>query len=129
MAESSALVSSISVQRSSFRKWAVTGAAFSCLCVAAVLLHSSSHPFSLRSKHLVPDSGLNGPLNPTSASMRDLAPDIYTATVSTTEGNFGIEVTRKWAPHAADRFYNLAKNGKLFGFTIRLKMAARMSQT
>ncbi len=60
--------------------------------------------------------------------MRDLAPDIYTATVSTTEGNFGIEVTREWAPHAADRFYNLAKNGRFFGFTIWRKVLARMSQ-
>ncbi len=114
MAEPSALVSSYTVPRaSSARKWAVAGAALIFCCVAVVMLHASTRPFVLRSKHqLVPDAGLNGPLNPTSASMRAIAPDVYSATVETTEGSFGIEVTRKWAPHAADRFYNLATNGK-----------------
>jgi peptidyl-prolyl cis-trans isomerase A (cyclophilin A) len=29
----------------------------------------------------------------------------------TTKGAFVIQVTRAWAPHGADRFYNLVKNG------------------
>lgn len=115
MAQPTALVSSYSVPRaSSARKWALAGATLICCCVAVMMLQASSRPFVLRSKRqLVPDAGLNGPLNPTSASMRAIAPDSYSATVSTTEGSFGIEVTRKWAPHAADRFYNLATNGNL----------------
>ena len=122
MAEQSALVSSYSVIRTSrARKWTVAGAVLilMCFCLAVTMLRPFAPSFELRSNHqLIPDAGLNGPLNPTSASLRVIAPDSYTATVSTTEGNFGIEVTRKWAPHAADRFYNLAKNGMyLFFYT------------
>lgn len=41
----------------------------------------------------------------------DTAPDRFRATVSTSEGDVVIEVTRAWAPLGADRFYNLAKGG------------------
>jgi len=40
-----------------------------------------------------------------------VAPDIFTATFETTKGNFDIEVKREWSPMAADRLYNLLKNG------------------
>ena len=115
MAELPALVSPYHVPRASkTRKWLATGLALICLCVACVIIHrnTNSPVYSLRSRHvLVPDSGLNAPLNPTSAAMRAIAPDQYDVTVSTTEGEFSIKVTRNWAPHAADRFYNLASNG------------------
>jgi hypothetical protein len=39
------------------------------------------------------------------------APDVYRAKFETTKGAFVIEVTRKWAPLSADRFYNLVKYG------------------
>lgn len=39
------------------------------------------------------------------------APDTYKVTMETTAGNFVIEVHRDWAPHGADRFYNLVKIG------------------
>lgn len=39
------------------------------------------------------------------------APDVYKVLVETTAGNFMIEVHRDWAPHGADRFYNLVKIG------------------
>ncbi len=42
---------------------------------------------------------------------KDEAPDQFQARFSTTKGDFVIEVTREWAPHAADRFYNLVKIG------------------
>lgn len=38
-------------------------------------------------------------------------PEVYTATFETTSGDFEIEVTRAWAPIAADRFYQLVNSG------------------
>lgn len=37
------------------------------------------------------------------------APEVYRAKFTSTKGDFVIEVTRKWAPLAADRFYTLLK--------------------
>jgi peptidyl-prolyl cis-trans isomerase A (cyclophilin A) len=45
------------------------------------------------------------------SSLNDEAPANYRARFDTSKGPFVIEVTREWAPHAADRFYNLVKNG------------------
>lgn len=42
---------------------------------------------------------------------KEKAPDQFKARFSTTKGDFVIEVTREWAPNAADRFYNLVKIG------------------
>ena len=39
------------------------------------------------------------------------APDVFRASFDTTRGTFVIEVHRDWAPHGADRFYNLVKLG------------------
>ena len=39
------------------------------------------------------------------------APASYRAQFETSRGNFVIEVTREWAPHGADHFYNLVRNG------------------
>lgn len=112
MAEVPALVSSQSATRQSrLGNWAVAGAALLSLFVVAAYIQPSTLPVALRSETIIPDAGLGGPLNPTSAAMRVIAPDMYFATVATTEGHFTIQVTRSWAPHAADRFYNLAKNG------------------
>lgn len=41
----------------------------------------------------------------------DAAPEIFTARFETTQGDFDIEVTRRWSPKAADRFYELIKSG------------------
>lgn len=38
------------------------------------------------------------------------APEVYRAKFTSTKGDFVIEVTRKWAPLAADRFYALLKD-------------------
>jgi peptidyl-prolyl cis-trans isomerase A (cyclophilin A) len=48
-------------------------------------------------------------LNP--AQLNETAPAQYKVHVSTTKGDFVIQVTRAWAPLAADRFFNLVKNG------------------
>jgi FKBP-type peptidyl-prolyl cis-trans isomerase/cyclophilin family peptidyl-prolyl cis-trans isomerase len=39
------------------------------------------------------------------------APAVYKAQFTTTKGAFTVEVHRDWAPHGADRFYNLIKLG------------------
>jgi peptidyl-prolyl cis-trans isomerase A (cyclophilin A) len=48
-------------------------------------------------------------LNPDKATEK--APEKYTVKFDTTKGDVHIEVTRKWAPNGADRFYNLVKIG------------------
>lgn len=45
------------------------------------------------------------------ASFDERAPDQFRARFETSEGDFVIEVHRDWAPHGADRFYNLVKAG------------------
>jgi len=45
------------------------------------------------------------------AALREQAPAMYKARFDTSKGVFVIEVTRDWAPKAADRFYNLVKYG------------------
>ncbi|MDD5629239.1 MAG: peptidylprolyl isomerase [Elusimicrobia bacterium] len=39
------------------------------------------------------------------------APAVFKAKFATTKGDFTVEVHRDWAPHGADRFYNLVKLG------------------
>jgi peptidyl-prolyl cis-trans isomerase A (cyclophilin A) len=39
------------------------------------------------------------------------APEVFLAEFTTTKGAFAVEVHRAWAPHGADRFYNLVKLG------------------
>jgi|GEM_PF-212966 len=39
------------------------------------------------------------------------APDRYEVRLETSSGNLLVEVQRGWAPHAADRFYNLVQHG------------------
>lgn len=39
------------------------------------------------------------------------APKVYRVKVETTAGSFVIEVHRDWAPHGADRFYQLVRDG------------------
>ena len=41
----------------------------------------------------------------------DRAPTIYRVQVDTTKGSFIVQVNRKWAPHGADRFYELVRAG------------------
>src|SRR4029077_11183424 len=48
-------------------------------------------------------------MNP--ASLTEQAPPSYTVNLNTSKGLIVILVHRDWAPIAADRFYNLVKNG------------------
>jgi peptidyl-prolyl cis-trans isomerase A (cyclophilin A) len=45
------------------------------------------------------------------ASLTEQAPATYLSRFETNQGVFVIEAHREWAPNAADRFYNLVKNG------------------
>jgi peptidyl-prolyl cis-trans isomerase A (cyclophilin A) len=45
------------------------------------------------------------------AALKAVAPAEYRASFDTTAGPFVILIHRSWAPRAADRFYNLVKNG------------------
>ncbi|MBM3793759.1 MAG: peptidylprolyl isomerase [Acidobacteria bacterium] len=47
----------------------------------------------------------------TPAALNEKAPEQYRARFTTTKGQFVIRVVRNYAPLAADRFYNLVKNG------------------
>ena len=47
----------------------------------------------------------------TPAALKETAPATFTANFDTSVGSFVITVHRAWAPHGADRFYNLVKNG------------------
>ena len=45
------------------------------------------------------------------ATLKETAPATYKVNFDTSAGTFVVEVNRDWAPHGADRFYNLVKNG------------------
>jgi peptidyl-prolyl cis-trans isomerase A (cyclophilin A) len=45
------------------------------------------------------------------SQLTEQAPDVFRAAFDTSQGRFVIRVRREWAPLAADRFYNLVKNG------------------
>ncbi len=45
------------------------------------------------------------------AALNEKAPATYKVRFDTSKGPFVIQVNRSWAPHGADRFYNLVKHG------------------
>ncbi len=56
-----------------------------------------------------PAAGAANLKNP--AALGDTAPPKFNARFDTSVGTFVVTVHRDWAPHGADRFYNLVKNG------------------
>jgi peptidyl-prolyl cis-trans isomerase A (cyclophilin A) len=57
-----------------------------------------------------PGQDAGGPLaNP--ANFTETAPPAFRAVFDTSVGVFVVQVHREWAPHGADRFYNLVKSG------------------
>jgi hypothetical protein len=50
-------------------------------------------------------------LDPTRSFWSTRAPATVTADIETSRGTITIELTRAWAPHGVDRFYNLARAG------------------
>jgi len=59
--------------------------------------------------HEKPASAAPGFADPTKLTAQ--APETYNVQFNTTKGKFTIEVTRRLAPHGADRFYNLVRSG------------------
>jgi len=56
--------------------------------------------------------GEDGPLfNPDHAEFQKQAPATFKVKVESSAGDFTIDVVRAWAPHGADRFYNLVRLG------------------
>ncbi len=49
--------------------------------------------------------------NPKDPQINQTAPEVFKARFETSKGTYIVQVTRKWAPHGADRFFNLVKNG------------------
>lgn len=50
-------------------------------------------------------------LNPDAGEWKERAPDLFRVRMETTKGAIVIELHRDWAPHGADRFFNLVRNG------------------
>jgi peptidyl-prolyl cis-trans isomerase A (cyclophilin A) len=55
------------------------------------------------------EAGKSALMNP--SALKETAPATYKVTFDTSAGPFTVEVHRDWAPHGADRFYNLVKAG------------------
>lgn len=49
--------------------------------------------------------------SPGDSAFQAVAPDSFIARFETSRGDFFVQVVREWAPHGADRFYNLVRNG------------------
>ena len=59
-----------------------------------------------------PQGGNVNPLmNPADPEMNHMAPATFRVRFETSEGDIVVEVNRAWAPHGADRFFNLVRNG------------------
>ena len=58
----------------------------------------------------------------------EAAPGTFRARFETTAGEFVIEVRRDWAPHGADRFYNLVKHGYYDGVRFFRVISGFMAQ-
>jgi len=64
-----------------------------------------------------PKAAAVGPKKPVKAELldpskaNDEAPGVFFVKLVTTKGDVRLKVTRAWAPHGADRFYNLVKIG------------------
>ena len=62
-------------------------------------------------------AGCAGPANhqrllqPDGAELHERAPDACRVRLETTRGTIVLEMRREWAPHGADRFYNLVRAG------------------
>ncbi len=50
-------------------------------------------------------------LHPEHPDFNTQAPAQYQVRLETTKGNILLEIKREWAPHGADRFYNLVRHG------------------
>src|SRR5262245_7805731 len=70
-----------------------------------------THIAALTLLSLVHLAGVAAAAPPDPGAATATAPAVYKVKMSTTKGDFVIEVHRDWAPLGADRFYNLVKLG------------------
>src|SRR5688500_12061247 len=81
------------------------------MCIATLLVGARTRSSSRGSSASDPSAPRSELFAPTSAGMRERAPDTYRVRFETSAGDFVVEVHREWAPFGADRFYNLARHG------------------
>jgi homoserine O-acetyltransferase len=67
-------------------------------------------------------------LDPDAPEVNRRAPDRFHVRLDTTRGPIVLEVTREWAPHGADRFYNLVRAGYYDDTRIWRVIAGRWAQ-
>ncbi len=53
----------------------------------------------------------NKPAAPAKAAQREPVPEVYRVNLDTSKGAVVVEVTRAWAPHGAEHFFELVKTG------------------
>ncbi len=75
---------------------------------AAATAEAQAGESKSRAAQKKPGRAVSALLNP--ASLKAKAPEVYKVKLTTTRGDFVVQVTRAWAPLGADRFYNLVKN-------------------
>jgi hypothetical protein len=73
------------------------------LFVAAVSVTAPVTPSKQSSRDLL--------LDPDHQEWQQAAPAVATIVFETSKGRIVFEMRREWAPHGADRFYNLVRNG------------------
>ncbi|WP_299461457.1 peptidylprolyl isomerase [uncultured Gimesia sp.] len=67
--------------------------------------------FSIKTFLIVAVTLISSVLIGAAAEVRAQAPEVYRVKMETTKGTFYIDVTRKWSPNGADRFYKLVNSG------------------
>lgn len=84
-----------------------------CLTIAVAVISSfaASPSTGVAQTTSVPATPRPILLRPDAPEMNQRAPDIFRVRLETTRGPLVIEVHRSWAPHGADRFYNLVAGG------------------
>ena len=87
--------------RTSIGKYMRSRLALLCIACAALAACAARN-------QAVPRNILELPDHP---AWREPAPESFVADFETSRGRFAIEVRRAWAPHGADRFYNLVRHG------------------
>ncbi|HLZ53827.1 MAG TPA: peptidylprolyl isomerase [Verrucomicrobiae bacterium] len=82
-------------------------------CLPGVLLGALCITSCASGSHLTPGQpeGTSLLLNPRAPELNRRAPEIFDVRLETSKGAMVIEVHRDWAPHGADRFYNLVRAG------------------
>ena len=97
--------------------------------LAILILATGCDPAPAAPPPAPPAPGSDKPLlNPKHPEMLKQAPATYTVRFNTSKGDFVIRVTRDWAPHGADRFYNLVRHGFFDGCRFFRVMPGFMAQ-